>query len=171
MSEEAVSDLWPTSWPHGHSTWRPNGPLLRACLVKLDDQKHVFCFNMHHIVSDGWSIGVLVKEIVCSLRGLLTGIGTTPCHPCVSSTGTTQPGRTGYSKTSLSNSSAATGTKHWPESCRYSTCPPTGRARRLKPTTGKPLIRSLDSAKRTAGIKNLANSEKTSLFITLFRPW
>ncbi|WP_375772564.1 non-ribosomal peptide synthase/polyketide synthase [Archangium gephyra] len=38
------------------------GPLLRARLLKLDDQEHVLALNMHHIVSDGWSMGVLVRE-------------------------------------------------------------------------------------------------------------
>ncbi|HEX7243315.1 MAG TPA: amino acid adenylation domain-containing protein, partial [Longimicrobiaceae bacterium] len=39
------------------------GPLLRATLVRLDEEDHVLLFNMHHIVSDGWSRGVLVREV------------------------------------------------------------------------------------------------------------
>ena len=39
------------------------GPLLRACLLRLDADEHVLVLNMHHIVSDGWSIGVLVREL------------------------------------------------------------------------------------------------------------
>jgi amino acid adenylation domain-containing protein len=39
-----------------------NGPLLRACLLCLDEEEHVFVLTMHHIVSDGWSVGVLVRE-------------------------------------------------------------------------------------------------------------
>lgn len=39
------------------------GPLVRAKLVRLGEQEHVMLFNMHHIVSDGWSIGVLMKEL------------------------------------------------------------------------------------------------------------
>ncbi|MBV9774834.1 MAG: AMP-binding protein, partial [Gemmatimonadetes bacterium] len=39
------------------------GPLLRATLLRLDDCEHVVLFTMHHIVSDGWSTGVLVREI------------------------------------------------------------------------------------------------------------
>ncbi|MCP5046322.1 MAG: amino acid adenylation domain-containing protein, partial [bacterium] len=38
------------------------GPLLSALLLKLGEQDHVFLFNMHHIISDGWSIGVLIRE-------------------------------------------------------------------------------------------------------------
>ncbi|MBZ4423334.1 non-ribosomal peptide synthetase, partial [Myxococcus sp. RHSTA-1-4] len=39
------------------------GPLLRAQLLKLGPSEHVLALNMHHIVSDGWSMGVLVREV------------------------------------------------------------------------------------------------------------
>ncbi len=37
-------------------------PLFRICLYKLQDY-HVLQFTMHHIISDGWSLGVLVQEM------------------------------------------------------------------------------------------------------------
>ena len=39
------------------------GPLLRAALLRLDAGEHVLLVTMHHIVSDGWSTGVLVREL------------------------------------------------------------------------------------------------------------
>ncbi|WP_213781837.1 non-ribosomal peptide synthetase, partial [Caballeronia sp. dw_276] len=36
---------------------------IRAHLVKLDAQQHVVSVTLHHIVSDGWSTGVLVREV------------------------------------------------------------------------------------------------------------
>ncbi|HKR12256.1 MAG TPA: amino acid adenylation domain-containing protein [Pyrinomonadaceae bacterium] len=39
------------------------GPLLRATLIRLSPTKHLFLLNMHHIISDGWSMGVLLKEM------------------------------------------------------------------------------------------------------------
>jgi amino acid adenylation domain-containing protein len=39
------------------------GPLFRARLLRLGAEEHVLLLTMHHIVSDGWSIGVLVKEL------------------------------------------------------------------------------------------------------------
>ncbi len=39
------------------------GPLLRAQLLRLDDDDHFFLVTMHHIVSDGWSMGVFFSEL------------------------------------------------------------------------------------------------------------
>ena len=39
------------------------GPLLRATLLKLAGEEHLVLLTMHHIVSDGWSVGVLVREV------------------------------------------------------------------------------------------------------------
>ncbi len=41
-----------------------HGPLLRVELLKLADDDHVAVFAMHHIVSDGWSLSILVQEFV-----------------------------------------------------------------------------------------------------------
>jgi hypothetical protein len=38
-------------------------PLLRVGLLRLSAQEHVAFLSMHHIISDGWSIGVLVNEV------------------------------------------------------------------------------------------------------------
>ncbi|HEX6912704.1 MAG TPA: amino acid adenylation domain-containing protein [Longimicrobium sp.] len=40
-----------------------HGPLVRGRLVRLADDDHVLLLTMHHIVSDGWSTGVLVDEL------------------------------------------------------------------------------------------------------------
>jgi amino acid adenylation domain-containing protein len=40
------------------------GPLLRITLVRLETDSHALLFNLHHIVSDDWSMGVLVNEFV-----------------------------------------------------------------------------------------------------------
>src|SRR5262249_24686212 len=35
-----------------------SGPLFRATLLRLSEQEHVLLLTMHHIVSDGWSMGI-----------------------------------------------------------------------------------------------------------------
>ena len=39
------------------------GPLLRARLLRVADGDHVLVLTMHHIVSDGWSLGILAREL------------------------------------------------------------------------------------------------------------
>ena len=40
-----------------------HGPLVRVALLRSAPHKHVLLLNMHHIVSDGWSMGVLAREL------------------------------------------------------------------------------------------------------------
>src|SRR6516225_1488757 len=40
-----------------------NGPLLRTSLVRLGPEHHIFVCTMHHIVSDGWSAELLIREV------------------------------------------------------------------------------------------------------------
>jgi amino acid adenylation domain-containing protein len=40
------------------------GPLVRAKLIQAGENQYVFVFTMHHIVTDGWSMGILVKELL-----------------------------------------------------------------------------------------------------------
>ncbi len=39
-----------------------HGPLLRARLLRISEAEHLLVFTMHHIISDGWSTGVLARE-------------------------------------------------------------------------------------------------------------
>jgi amino acid adenylation domain-containing protein len=39
------------------------GPLFRAALLRLGQGDHVLLLTMHHVVSDGWSMGVLTREL------------------------------------------------------------------------------------------------------------
>ena len=45
--------------PFGLST----GPLVRALVLRLGPQDHAVAVTLHHIVSDGWSMGVLIREL------------------------------------------------------------------------------------------------------------
>ena len=36
---------------------------MRVKLLRLEEQEHVLLVTMHHIVSDGWSMGIMVREI------------------------------------------------------------------------------------------------------------
>ncbi|MFP2932073.1 amino acid adenylation domain-containing protein, partial [Pyxidicoccus sp. 3LG] len=55
------------------------GPLLRTRLIRLDAGEHVLVLVLHHIVSDGWSMGVLVREVVAGYEAFASG--TSPALP------------------------------------------------------------------------------------------
>ncbi|MEO1625539.1 MAG: amino acid adenylation domain-containing protein [Bacteroidota bacterium] len=56
------------------------GPLIRALLVQVGENRSVFCFVTHHIISDGWSMLVLKKELLSfyNARQQKTTAGLTP---------------------------------------------------------------------------------------------
>jgi len=41
-----------------------HGPLIRGRLIRMAEQHHVLLLTLHHIVSDGWSMGVLTRELM-----------------------------------------------------------------------------------------------------------
>ncbi|MFL6290862.1 MAG: amino acid adenylation domain-containing protein, partial [Thermoanaerobaculia bacterium] len=52
-------------WPYDLA----RGPLVRTALLRLDGREHALVVGMHHIVSDGWSMGVFVRELGALYRG------------------------------------------------------------------------------------------------------
>ncbi|EGJ29404.1 MULTISPECIES: non-ribosomal peptide synthetase [Moorena] len=40
-----------------------NGPVVQVTLLQLESEHHVLLIKMHHIISDGWSLGILVREL------------------------------------------------------------------------------------------------------------
>ncbi|HET8845798.1 MAG TPA: condensation domain-containing protein, partial [Ktedonobacteraceae bacterium] len=49
------------------------GPLWRATVVRLGVREHALLFTMHHIISDGWSNGVLMRELGVLYSAFLAG--------------------------------------------------------------------------------------------------
>ncbi|HEX8613863.1 MAG TPA: non-ribosomal peptide synthase/polyketide synthase [Telluria sp.] len=45
-----------------------HGPLIRARLLRLGEQEHILLLTVHHVVSDGWSMGVLARELTALYR-------------------------------------------------------------------------------------------------------
>ncbi|MFB6399358.1 amino acid adenylation domain-containing protein [Pseudomonas putida] len=50
-----------------------HGPLLRARLFKVNAQEHLLSLTLHHIVSDGWSMSLLVREFAAVYNAAATG--------------------------------------------------------------------------------------------------
>ncbi|RON54428.1 non-ribosomal peptide synthetase [Pseudomonas frederiksbergensis] len=49
------------------------GPLIRGQLIRMGERDHVLLVTMHHIVSDGWSFGVLTRELVALYEAFRSG--------------------------------------------------------------------------------------------------
>ena len=49
------------------------GPLVRATLLRLSEQEHIAVVTMHHAISDGWSIGILIRELSALYQSFLLG--------------------------------------------------------------------------------------------------
>ena len=50
-----------------------SGPLLRLKILRESETEHVLLVTMHHIVSDGWSLGVFVKEVATLYEAYSSG--------------------------------------------------------------------------------------------------
>lgn len=49
------------------------GTLIRAALVRMDEGDHALLLTMHHIVCDGWSVGIIVRELSALYSARVSG--------------------------------------------------------------------------------------------------
>jgi amino acid adenylation domain-containing protein/thioester reductase-like protein len=59
-----------------------HGPLIRAALLRLGEKEHVSLLTLHHIISDGWSLSVLLHDFLAFYQGFASG--STPALPDLS---------------------------------------------------------------------------------------
>ncbi|HEX7186487.1 MAG TPA: amino acid adenylation domain-containing protein, partial [Thermoanaerobaculia bacterium] len=69
-SRESEADRW-TAWHAVRRFDLESGPLLAVTLLRLGPGSHRLLLNMHHVVSDGWSVGVLVRELTTLYESFL----------------------------------------------------------------------------------------------------
>lgn len=50
-----------------------HGPLIRVKFIRYNETEHIVFFNIHHIVCDGWSMNVLIREVVVLYEALSRG--------------------------------------------------------------------------------------------------
>ena len=73
-------------------------PLLRLGLLKIGPTEHVLLLTMHHIISDGWSMGILVREMATIYEALVQPIRSS-CRRYQFNTPTLRVGSVGGSRT------------------------------------------------------------------------
>ncbi|MES2936893.1 MAG: amino acid adenylation domain-containing protein [Pseudomonadota bacterium] len=145
------------------------GPLLRGCLVRVGEDEHVLALVMHHIVSDGWSIAILARELgaLYAAHRAGTGDGLPPLA--------LQYGDyAAWQRRWLSSSALAGHAGYWRE--RLAGAPqllrlPTDRKRPTQQDySGASIEISLD-AELTGKLKALSLRQGTTLFMTLLAAW
>ncbi|NOK22272.1 amino acid adenylation domain-containing protein, partial [Corallococcus carmarthensis] len=146
-----------------------NGPLLRVLLLKLEEHRHVLVVTMHHIVSDGWSLDVLVRE-VATLYGAFAQGARSPLPPLRMQYADYAAWQRGWLQGEVLEAQLG----YWREQLRGA--PPVLELPTDKP---RPAVRAYRGAQRsvvfsrelTEGLKNLGRSEGASLFMVLLAAW
>jgi hypothetical protein len=49
------------------------GPLIRVTLLRLTDEEYIFLLTAHHVVCDGWSVGIFLQELATLYRASVAG--------------------------------------------------------------------------------------------------
>jgi amino acid adenylation domain-containing protein len=140
------------------------GPLLRASLARLAPDEHVLLIVVHHVVFDGWSLGVLLREVAAlygaEVTGELSGLGDLPV----------QYGDYAIWERQRLQGSALDGlVEYWRGALEgvSNVQLPTDRPRPLlEDFEGAVVRRELDPA-LLGGLRELSHREGTTLFVTL----
>ena len=78
LQEHPEAEREAQAWKHiSAEAQRPfelsKGPMLRTVLYRLSPREHLLLFNLHHAIADGWSMGVLVRELATLYPAFLAG--------------------------------------------------------------------------------------------------
>ncbi|XTZ14375.1 amino acid adenylation domain-containing protein [Micromonospora echinospora] len=138
-------------------------PLLRALVIRLGDDDHVLHLAMHHIVSDGWSLDLLLTEIATLYRALRDG-GPVPAPPTVS-----YVDYAAWQRHRVDGPDAGSELAWW--TTALAGVPalelPTDRPRPAVQTYAGATHRFRIDADLTAGLRELARGQRATLYMTL----
>ncbi len=145
------------------------GPLMRSSLVQLADDEHVFLLTLHHIVFDGWSVSVLMRELSILYTAFLTR-QSDPLPPLTIQ----YPDYAAWQHQWLSAERIQSQSDYW--RTKLADAPvlldlPTDRPRPPQQSfAGNILSVSLD-AELTQSLKRLSEQQGVTLFMTLLAAW
>ncbi|WP_436526813.1 condensation domain-containing protein, partial [Janthinobacterium sp. GB4P2] len=146
-----------------------NGPLIRGRLLRLSPQEHVLLVTQHHIISDGWSIGVLIEEVNILYTALSQGLPD-PLPPLAiqyadyaawqrnTLQGATLQRRVSFWRTHLAGAPALLEL-------------PTDRPRSAEQSYKGNRVQVTLPAALASGLRNLSRRHGVTLFMTLFGAW
>ncbi|HJX28294.1 MAG TPA: amino acid adenylation domain-containing protein, partial [Thermoanaerobaculia bacterium] len=145
------------------------GPLLRLTLLRLAEREHVLLMTMHHIVSDGWSMGVLLREIAALYQAFSQGhLSPLPPLPMQYADFAV------WQRQRLQGEVLRQQLDHWKQ--RLAGAP---RVLELPTDRPRPAVQTLRGASRpvalppalSAGVRKLCRTHQTTPFMTLLAAW
>ncbi|MGF6658423.1 amino acid adenylation domain-containing protein [Paraburkholderia atlantica] len=145
------------------------GPLVRGRLIRLSEQEHVFLLTQHHIVSDGWSVGVLVRELGSLYRAFVAGQADPLPVPAIQ-----YPDYAAWQRQWLSGERLQRQAQYWREA--LSGAPsmlalPTDRARPAQQSFAGASVPVVIDVDLTRDLKRLSRQHGTTLFMTVLAGW
>ncbi|MBR1212271.1 non-ribosomal peptide synthetase [Bradyrhizobium sp. JYMT SZCCT0180] len=145
------------------------GPLIRGRLIRIAESEYLFLLTQHHIVSDGWSIGVLVRELGALYRAFMAGEGDPlPALPIQ------YPDYAAWQRQWLAGERLQRQVDHWRQTLAGAPALlelPTDRPRQpVRSLAGASVPIEID-AELARGIKQLSQSHRTTAFMTVLAAW
>ncbi len=145
------------------------GPLIRASLIQLADDEHVFLLTQHHIVSDGWSMGVLLHELNTLYAAYRTG-NADPLPPLTIQ----YPDYAAWQRQWLSGERLQAQSDYWRTTLADAPVLlnlPTDRPRPAQQSFAGAQVPIRLDAQMTGALKQLSHKHGTTLFMTLLAAW
>ncbi|MBP2239426.1 amino acid adenylation domain-containing protein, partial [Sinorhizobium kostiense] len=145
------------------------GPLIRGRLIRLADDDHVFLLTQHHIVSDGWSMGVLVRELSSLYRAFAAGRAD-PLPPLTIQ----YPDYAAWQRQWLSGERLQAQAQYWRDSLSGAPARlalPTDRLRPERQSFAGASVPVVIDQDLTRGLKRLSRQHGTTLFMTVLAAW
>ncbi|CAM5733182.1 Non-ribosomal peptide synthetase OS=Streptomyces fumanus OX=67302 GN=GCM10018772_19050 PE=4 SV=1 [Streptomyces fumanus] len=140
------------------------GPLLRALLLREAPDAHVLLLTAHHIVTDGWSMGVALDELITAYDALARG-----ASPALAPVATQYPDFAVWQREQLSGARLERHLAYWKEHLSGAVAPelPLDRPRRGEESGAGAVHTFTVPATTTARLKQLAADRHTTLFTAL----
>src|SRR5262249_33392846 len=145
------------------------GPLIRGRLVRLGPEEHVFLLTQHHIVSDGWSMGVFTRELGALYQAFVAG-QTNPLPPL----GIQYPDYAAWQRLWLSGERLKAQVDYWRQNLAGAPALlelPTDRRRPREQSFAAGFLGVHVDAELTRGLKRVSQQHGTTLFMTLLAAW
>ncbi|HWI61503.1 MAG TPA: amino acid adenylation domain-containing protein, partial [Symbiobacteriaceae bacterium] len=142
-----------------------DGPLLRCRLLRLAEQEHILFVTMHHAISDGWSLGVLMRELALLYEAFAAG-RPSPLAPLPVQYGDFAV----WQRDRLQGAELARHLTYWKERLGGELPPlhlPTDRPRPTMPAYRGARYSFSLGRELTAGLKGLSQKHGATLFMTL----